>query len=177
MAGHSHWAGIKHQKEVTDKKRGKVFSKLLMAIAAAAKTEPNPDFNPRLRSAIEKAKSEKVPGDVILRAISRAKESGVSAEECLFEAYGPEGVAMLIFCITENRNRLVQEVKKSLSDHDAKWAEPGSVLWAFDEPERNTWNAKFPQAISESSREKLDKIIRELEEHDDVQKVFTSAST
>jgi len=175
MSGHSHWAGIKHQKGVADKKRGKVFSKLLMAISAAAKSETNPDFNPRLRTAILKAKSENVPGDVIERAVSRVKEGEV--EECLFEAYGPEGAAMLIFAITGNRNRLVQEIKKILGDQNAKWAEPGSVRWAFEESsDKNSWIPKFPQEISGDAKRNLSELISELEENEGVQKVFTNAT-
>lgn len=175
MSGHSHWAGIKHQKEAADKKRGKVFSKLLAAISAAAKTETNPDFNPRLRTAVEKAKSEKVPQDSILRAINKAKEAG-AAEEAVFEAYGPEGAAILITVITDNRNRSVQEIKKILGDHGAKWAEPGSVRWAFEESQDKTsWAAKFPQEISPEGKQKLAEIVSALEESEDVQKVFVNA--
>lgn len=174
MSGHSHWAGIKHQKEIADKKRGRVFSKLLAAISAAAKTEPNPDFNPRLRTAIEKAKSEKVSQDSILRAINKAKDAG-TAEEALFEAYGPEGAPILISVITDNVNRSVQEVKKILGDHGAKWAEPGSVRWAFEESaDKSSWKAKFPQEISLEAHSKLQEIIDALEENEGVQKVFTN---
>jgi YebC/PmpR family DNA-binding regulatory protein len=174
MSGHSHWAGIKHQKEITDKKRGKVFSKLLAAISAAAKTEPNPDFNPRLRTAVEKAKSEKVSQDSILRAISKARDAG-AAEEALFEAYGPEGAAILVSVITDNVNRSVQEIKKILTDHGAKWAEPKSVRWAFEESaDKSSWTAKFPQEISPEAKEKLRELIEELEQNESVQKVFTN---
>lgn len=174
MSGHSHWAGIKHQKEIADKKRGKTFSKLLALISAAAKTEPNPDFNPRLRTAVEKAKAEKVPQDSILRAINKAKEAS-GAEEAVFEAYGPEGAAILITVITDNTNRSVQEIKKILSEHGAKWAEPGSVRWAFEESaDRSSWSAKFPQEISPEAKSKLQNLISVLEENDGVQKVFVN---
>lgn len=174
MSGHSHWAGIKHQKEITDKKRGRVFSKLLAAISAVAKTEPNPDFNPRLRTAVEKAKAEKVPQDAIRRAVSRAKDAG-AAEEALFEAYGPEGAAILVSVITDNVNRSVQEIKKIFMDHGAKWAEPKSVRWAFEEStDKSSWTAKFPQEISPEAKEKLRKLVEELEENENVQKVFTN---
>jgi YebC/PmpR family DNA-binding regulatory protein len=174
MSGHSHWAGIKHQKEAADKKRGKVFSKLLALISAAAKTEPNPDFNPRLRTAVEKAKAEKVPQDSILRAINKAKEAG-AVEEAIFEAYGPEGAAILITVITDNTNRSVQEIKNILSDHGAKWAEPKSVRWAFEESvDKSSWSAKFPQEISTDAKAKLQSLIEELEENESVQNVFTN---
>src|SRR5271155_2827486 len=99
MSGHSHWAGIKHKKEITDKKRGKVFSKLLALISAAAKTEPNPGFNPRLRTAIAKAREASVPQENIERAVKRASEVGGDLNELTFEAYGPGGGAILIEAI------------------------------------------------------------------------------
>src|ERR1700740_1748559 len=110
MSGHSHWSGIKHKKEITDQKRGKVFSKLLALISAAAKSEPNPDFNPRLRTAIAKARDATVPQENIDRAIKRASEAAESLEELVFEAYGPGGIALLIEAISTNRNRAVQEI-------------------------------------------------------------------
>lgn len=126
MAGHSHWAGIKHRKAITDAKRAKLFSKLLKAVSAAAKTEQNPDFNPRLRTAIEKARAAAVPAENIERAIKKAAEEK-PMEELLFEAYGPGGAAILIEALADNRNRMVQEIKKILGDHGGKWAVGGSV--------------------------------------------------
>src|SRR3989344_706881 len=117
MSGHSHWAGIKHQKGAADAKRGQIFSKLLVAITAAARTEPNPAFNPRLRTAIQKAKENKVPAENIERAIQRAASAGEAVEEVLLEAYGPGGAALLIEAVTGNRNRTIPEVNKVLSDH------------------------------------------------------------
>ncbi len=179
MSGHSHWAGIKHKKEITDQKRGKVFSKLLAAISAAARAEPNPDFNPRLRTAVATAREMAVPAENIERAIKRASEAaGAGLEELLFEAYGPAGVAILIEAISDNRNRTVQEVKTVLRDHGGKWAESGSVQWAFEhDPSAHTWTAKFPQEISsEEDAKKLGALVDALEDGDSVQNVFTNAS-
>ncbi len=177
MAGHSHWAGIKHKKEITDQKRGQIFSKLLAAITAAAKTEPNQDFNPRLRTAVEKAKENKVPADAIERALKRASEINLNLEDFLFEAYGPGGVAILIEAISDSRNRVVQEIKKILNEHSAKWAESGSVQWAFEmtRGDKVIWRPKFPQAISNEDAEKLAVLVEALEEHSDVQRVTTNA--
>lgn len=177
MSGHSHWAGIKHKKEITDNKRGKVFSKLCAAISAAVKTEPNPDFNPHLRAAISKAKEMSVPQDNIDRAITRAKEAGENLEELLFEAYGPGGVAILVHSISDSRNRAVQEIKLILKEHNGKWAETGSVKWAFEQKTDSfgDWTAKFPIKISEKERVSLFNIIEALEENDSVQGVFTNA--
>ena len=176
MSGHSHWAGIKHKKEITDYKRAKIFSKLLAAISAAAKTEPDPNFNPRLRTAIATAKESSVPQDNIERAIARAKEAGGNLEELVFEAYGPGGSAILINAISDNKNRAVQEIKLILKEHNGKWAEAGSVQRAF-EPEvkgSSEQTAKFPIKISGEEKESLSDLIDALEENDDVQNVYTN---
>lgn len=174
MSGHSHWSGIKHQKEATDKKRAVLFSKLLKAISAAAKTESNPDFNPRLRTAVEKARAEKVPQDAIQRAVNKANQAGESVEEVVFEAYGPDGTPILMTGLTDNVNRAVQEVKNILTKAGAKWAERGSVLWAFEEVpgERNVWRPKFPQELDADKKEKLLALQASLEESEEIEKVF-----
>lgn len=176
MAGHSHWKQIKEHKGSADVKRGVVFSKLLRAISVAAKNEPNPDFNPRLRSAVEKAREYNVPQENIERAIKKSS-SEEAVEEIIMEAYGPGGIALLIVSYTNNSNRTIQEVKLILRDLDAKWAEPGSVRWAF-EPIPNDqnfgWRAKFGQEISAEDKEKIGAIVAKLEEHEDVEKVYTN---
>jgi len=175
MAGHSHWAGIKHKKEAKDQKRALLFSKLLRAISIAARNEPNPEFNPRLRTAVGKAEAASVPKENIDRAINRAKEKSDNLEELLFEAYGPGGAALLIYIITDNRNRTVAEVKKILADSDAKWAEPGSVVWAFENigTEKNP-TAKFNQELSAEDKIRINVLIDALREHEDVQGVHTN---
>jgi len=177
MSGHSHWAGIKHKKEITDQKRGKVFSKLLAAISAAAKSEPNPDFNPRLRTAIAKAKEASVPQENIERAVKRASEADADLEELIFEAYGPGGTAIIIHAISDNKNRTVQEIKTALKEHGGKWAEAGSVRWAFDAPPGGAgeWKAKFPQELAPGDKSGLAALVAALDESDDIQGVFTNA--
>lgn len=182
MSGHNKWSQIKNQKGATDKKRGQLFSKLLKAIAVAAKTNPNPQFNPRLRAVIEKAKENNVPQGNIDRAINKASEEK-SLEEVVIEAYGPEGTQIIIDGITDNTNRTIAEIKHILSEHEAKIANPGSVLWAFNSPARDNttesiaskiWTPKFPIEISESAKEKIASLIEALENHDDVQKITTN---
>jgi len=175
MSGHSHWSGIKHKKEITDQRRGKIFSKLLVAISAAAKTEPDPNFNPRLRTAITKAKAAGVPQDNIERAVKKAKESGGSLDELLFEAYGPSGIAILVEALSNNKNRTVQVIKLILKDHGGKWAETGSVQWAFQHAEGGGWTARFPQEMPEEDAIKLVSLVEALEDNDDVQEVYTNA--
>ena len=175
MSGHSKWAQIKHQKGATDQKRGKLFSKLLRAISAAAKTDPDQKFNPRLRSAVEKAEEHNVPQENIARAISRAEEATENLEELVIEAYAPDGVAVLVEAVTDSRNRTVAEIKKLLDDYGGKWAEQGSVRWAF-EKNNGGWEPKFTHAVTPAGREALEKLVRALENHDDVARVYTNAA-
>ena len=172
MSGHSKWSQIKHKKGVTDVKRGALFSKLLKAISVAAKTEPKPDFNPRLRSAIEKAKENNVPLENIEKAISKAGEEK-DLQEVIVEAYGPEGVGLIIEAITDNSNRTTSELRHLLDKNGAKMANPGSVQWGFEKA-GNEWKAKFPQALSPESKSRLDSLMKIIEEHEDVQKITTN---
>lgn len=177
MSGHNKWSQIKHQKNAADQKRGQLFSKLLNAISIAAKIDPNPNFNPRLKAAIEKAKNANVPSDNITRAIKRASEKNIAIEEITLEAYGPGGSAMLIIAITDNKNRTIPEIKKVLANHGAKFAEPRSVTWAFEkkvENEEISWKAKFPQALNQEDRNKLSQLTEYLLSRDDVQKVYSN---
>ena len=176
MSGHSHWKQIQQKKGTADIKRGQIFSKLLAAISIAARNEPNPDFNPRLRSAVEKAKENQVPLDNIERAIKKASETK-NLEEIIVEAYGPEKVAIIIEGITDNKNRSISEIRTILNENGAKMAEQGSVLWSFDPPAggNHEWIAKFKQAISDDGKQKIAALIEKLEGHNDVQKVTTNS--
>ena len=180
VSGHSHWAGIKHKKGATDKKRGQLFGKLLNAITIAAREEQSPEFNPRLRTTVEKARQYNVPRENIARAIRRASEKADTLESLVLEAYGPGGIAIIIEVITDNKNRTIPEVKKILSDNGGKWAEHGSVRWAFTPPAGGSstgeeWIPKFPHNVSPDEKEKGDALVEALESHDDTQKVFTNA--
>lgn len=170
MSGHNKWTQIKHQKGAADKKRGLVFSKILKAITSAARDEINPEFNPRLRALIEKARAAAVPNDTIERAIKKT-ENAKNLEELTLEAYGPAGIAFLIAVITDNRNRAINEIKHILSEHEGKLAEQGGVRWAFVGD-----RAKFPQSVSVGDAEKIQKLTNQLEKHDDVQNVITNAA-
>lgn len=135
MAGHSKWAQIKHKKAATDQKRGALFSKVAREITVAARSgTPDPAMNVRLRASIERARSFGLPKENIERAIERAKGPAdtQALEEFLYEALGPEGILMLIEGITDNTNRSIAEIRKILSDHDAKLAQPGAALWNFE---------------------------------------------
>jgi YebC/PmpR family DNA-binding regulatory protein len=135
MAGHSHWAGIKHKKALIDNKRGKLWSKLAKAIIIAAKAGGgDPAANLRLRYAIIDAKAASMPKDTIERAIKRGtgELEGSNFEETLYEGYGPGGVAVLCDILTDNRNRTAPEIRKIFEIAGGKLGGAGSVAWMFD---------------------------------------------
>ena len=135
MSGHSKWATTKHKKAAIDAKRGKLFAKLIKNIEVAARTGGgDPDGNPTLYDAIQKARKNSVPMDNIERAIKRGSgaESGASDwETIMYEGYGPSGVAVLIECLTDNRNRAAGEVRVAMTRNGGSMANPGSVSYLF----------------------------------------------
>jgi YebC/PmpR family DNA-binding regulatory protein len=132
MAGHSHWAQVKHKKAVVDAKRGQMISKLIRAITIAAREGANPDTNFKLRSAIDRAKEFQVPLENIERAIKKSEAREDALEEVIFEAYLND-VQILIKTITDNKNRALGEIKHLLNRFGGRLAEPGSVIWNFKE--------------------------------------------
>lgn len=134
MAGHSKWANIQHRKGRQDAKRSKMFSKLSKEITVAAKMgAPDPDMNPRLRLAVQNAKSQSVPKDVIARAISKAAAGeGDNYEEIRYEGRGPEGVGVIVEALTDNRNRTASEVRSTFTKYGGALGETGSVSFGFD---------------------------------------------
>lgn len=135
MAGHSHWAGIKHKKALIDTKRGKLWSKLAKLIIVAAKTGGgDPDTNLRLRYAIDDAKAANMPNDTINRAVKKGtgELEGGNVDEMLYEGYGAGGVAVLCEIFTDNRNRTAPEIRKIFEMHDGKLGATGCVSWMFD---------------------------------------------
>ncbi len=134
MSGHSKWATIKHKKGALDAKRGKAFTRLIKEVTMAARQGGgDPDGNPRLRSAILAAKAENMPADNIKRAIQRGTGEipGLTYEEISFEGYGPGGVALIVDCTTDNRNRAVSEIRHMLSKNGGNLGEPNSVRFMF----------------------------------------------
>lgn len=134
MAGHSKWANIQHRKKAVDAKRGKVFTRINREISVAAREGGgDPDANPRLRLAIEKANAVNMPKDNIERAIKKATGDleGVTYEELAYEGYAPGGVAILVECLTDNRNRTVAEVRHAFSKHGGNLGTDGSVAYLF----------------------------------------------
>ena len=135
MAGHSKWANIQHRKNAQDAKRGKIFTRLIREITTAVRVAgPDPASNPRLRLALDKANAANVPKDNIERAIKRASgdADGQMMEEVTYEGYGTSGVAVLVECITDNRNRTVAEVRHAFSKHGGNLGADGSVAYLFN---------------------------------------------
>ncbi len=134
MAGHSKWANIKHRKAATDAKRGKVFTRIAKEIIISARIGGgDPAANPRLRLAVEKARSVNMPGDNIKRAIQKGtgELEGQQMEEMMFEAYGPGGIGILVECVSDNRNRIVADIRKVLNRNNGSMADSGAVAWNF----------------------------------------------
>jgi YebC/PmpR family DNA-binding regulatory protein len=135
MAGHSKWASIKHKKKAVDAKRGALFTKLTRAITVAARDGGDPEANPTLALAVQKARDASMPKDNIERAIAKGTGADSDAdafESVLYEGYGPGGVAILVEALTDNRNRTGSEVRHIFTKHGGNLGEPGSVAWTFE---------------------------------------------
>jgi YebC/PmpR family DNA-binding regulatory protein len=135
MSGHSKWSTIKRKKGAVDAKRGKIFSRLTKEITVSARLGgPDPDGNPRLRAAIAAAKLENMPKDNIQRAINKGTGEGGSSnlEEVIYEGYGPEGVALMVESLTDNKNRTVSDVRHLFTKYGGSMGEPGCVAWMFE---------------------------------------------
>ena len=136
MAGHSKWANIQHRKGAQDKRRGKMFTKLIRELTTSVRLAgADPTANPRLRLAIDKAKAASMPRDTIERAIKRGTGEGDGAdfEEVRYEGYGPGGAAVLVDCLTDNRNRTVSDVRHAFSKHGGNLGAEGSVGYLFNQ--------------------------------------------
>ena len=135
MSGHSKWAQVKHKKAAVDAKRGKIFTRIVKEISVAARLGGgDPDGNPRLRTAIEKAKEVNMPQENIKRAIMKGTGElpGMTYEETVYEGYGPGGTAILLDVLTDNRNRTVSEIRHIMTKHGGNLGEAGCVGWMFE---------------------------------------------
>lgn len=173
MAGHSKWANIKHKKAAQDAKRGKVFTKIIKELMVAAKTGgSDPEANPRLRQAISTAKAANMPSDTISRNIQKGagELEGVDYEELSYEGFGPEGVAIMIDVMTDNKNRTVAEIRHLMAKFGGNLGENGSVSWMFEKlgqiivesestNEENLFNDALEAGADDFNREELDFVI------------------
>lgn len=134
MAGHSKWKNIQGRKNAQDAKRGKIFQKIAREIYVAAKNGADPELNPALRQVLDKARSANVPNENVKRAINRATESGAGEnyDEITYEGYGPNGVAVLVYALTDNRNRTGSSVRTAFTHNGGALGERGSVAFQFE---------------------------------------------
>jgi len=134
MAGHNKWSKVKHIKAKEDAKKSKIFTKHVRAIMTAARNGGNPDINPALRLAIERAKADSMPMQNIQRAIDKATGNldGVVLSEVVYEGYGPGGVAIMVECLTDNKNRTVAEIRHAFKKAGGSLSTSGSVAWMFE---------------------------------------------
>ena len=173
MAGHSKWANIKHKKAAQDAKRGKVFTKIIKELMVAAKTGgSDPEANPRLRQAISTAKAANMPSDTISRNIQKGagELEGVDYEELSYEGFGPEGVAIMMDVMTDNKNRTVAEIRHLMAKFGGNLGENGSVSWMFEKlgqiivesestNEENLFNDALEAGADDFNREDVDFVI------------------
>ncbi|WP_280545894.1 YebC/PmpR family DNA-binding transcriptional regulator [Halomonas sp. 11-S5] len=150
MAGHSKWANIKHRKAAQDARRGKIFNKLIRELSVAARQGGGEAAdNPRLRAAIDKALANNMTKETIQRAVDRGagNAEGDAMEECVYEGYGPEGVAVMVECLTDNRNRTVSEVRHAFGKHGGNLGTTGSVAFMFHRQGR----LALPEGVTEEA--------------------------
>lgn len=177
MSGHNKWSKVKHKKAATDAKKGAAFSKYSRLITLEAKKAAGDRNAPSLVAAVERAKKESMPGDNIERAIQKGFGGEASTmEEALYETYGPGGTAILITAVTDNPNRTSPEIRHLLKGVGYQLGAPGSALWAFTKTTEG-YAPNNPVDLGDEDGEKLANLIETLEDHDDVQDVYTTADT
>lgn len=177
MAGHSKWAQIKRQKAVTDAARSRVFARYARLITLESKRCSGSVSDPALAATIARAKAANMPKDNIERAIAKgvSKDAG-DMEQVAYEAYGPGGSAIIISALTDSRNRTTQEIKALLAKNEIELAAPGAASWAFTKTSDGAYAPNEPLIdLSEEDGLKLGTLMEALDEHDDVQSVYTNA--
>lgn len=171
MSGHSKWSQIKHKKGVADAKKGKVFGKMAQAIAVAARGNPDPATNVRLKGEIERARAANMPLENIQRAIRRVTDKDTAELKDIRVAFiGPGGAGILAHAITDNSNRTINELKQLAVRAGMRMADPHAVDWMF-----NVENPVRVPIESPPDRQRLEAFLEALDDHDDVQDVDTSA--
>lgn len=175
MSGHNKWSQIKHKKAITDGKRSKIFGKFSKLIALESKKSAGNLSSPGLRAVIERAKKENMQNELIDRAVKKgAGGDAGNMEPVLYEAYGPGGCAILIEGLTDNKNRTVQEIKHLLAKRGFALAGQGAASWAFIKTQES-WDPQTMCPISPEDEPILENLLEALDEHDDVQEVYTNA--
>ncbi len=177
MSGHNKWSQIKHKKAKTDGEKSKVFSKHALNITMESRKAHGNLSSPGLIAAIERAKKDSMPKENIDRAVAKGSGAdGTTLSEVLYETYGPGGVAMLITAVTDNSNRTTPEIKHLLSKLGYQLGGTGSSAWAFTKTHEG-YVPNMPTNLSDEDGEKLASLIEALEEHNDVQDIYTTADS
>jgi YebC/PmpR family DNA-binding regulatory protein len=176
MSGHNKWSKIKHKKAATDSRKSNVFGKLVRLIQVEAKKANGNTESTGLRLAIEKARQENMPKENIDRAIKKAGELSSDPQPMMYEGYGPGGVGIIVTALTDNTNRTSPEIRHTFDKLGGSMGTPGSVSWNFiKNSETGDWEPQTTLEVSDEDLEKLSSLVDALEEHDDVQDVFTNA--
>jgi len=171
MSGHSKWSQIKHKKGISDQKKGQFFSKLAKKISIAAREGAEPSANYKLQSVIEEARTFNMPKENIERAIKRTSEKDAAAlNEITIQAMGVGGGAIVIEGITDNKNRTINKIKHILAQNDFRMVPENSLNWMFDK----NWNPHAPIETTPEIQQKLDKLLEELDNNEDVENVYTN---
>jgi YebC/PmpR family DNA-binding regulatory protein len=174
MSGHNKWSKIKRKKEALDGKKSKIFGKHSSLIANEVKKAGGDTNAATVRAAVERAKADSMPQDNIERALQKGKGGGAEMIEVIFEAFGPGGTAILAAALTDNNNRTSQEVRHIFTKLNYAMGTPGSASWAFLKQD-GRYIPTAPVTLSDEDGEKLAELVDALEDHDDIQDVFTAA--
>ena len=177
MSGHNKWSQIKHKKAKTDGQKSKIFSKHALNITMESRKAQGNLASPGLTAAIERAKKDSMPKENIDRAVAKGSGAdGTTLSEVLYETYGPGGVAILITAVTDNPNRTTPEMKHVLSKLGYQLGATGSSAWAFTKGPAG-YTPNMPMTLGDEDGEKLASLIEALEDHDDVQDIFTTGDS
>lgn len=175
MSGHNKWSKIKHKKAATDTKKSKLFSVLVKTIALESKNASGDKNHPKLKAVIDRAKAVNMPNENIERAILKGtSKDSANLESVIYEAYGPNGIAIIADGITDNKNRTTAEIKHLLSKNGGNLAVPGSTLWAFSK-NADGWQANNLIPLKEEDQPAVEKIIAALIDHDDIDNIYTNS--
>lgn len=177
MSGHNKWSKIKHKKAATDAQKSKLFSKHALMITMESRRAGGNLSSPSLTAAIERAKKDSMPKENIDRAVAKGAGGGsVALEEVIFEAFGPGGVGIIIIAVTDNNNRTAPEIRHIFTKAGYSLGAPGTATWAFTKT-TDGYLPITPLELSDTDGEALADLIEAIEEHDDVQAVYTTADT
>ncbi len=177
MSGHNKWQQIRHKKGIGDQKKGRIFSKLANKITVTARSGANPVANHKLQAVIDEARTANMPKEKIERAIKRVGDKNAARlEELAIEVVGPESLALIITAITDNKNRIMGEIRNILSEYGYKIAGQGAVLWMFDKKGRE-FIPKYPmQNLSKNSQNNLEELLKKLDDNEDIQEVYDNTT-